>query len=303
MTDVDTRTKVLTATLELAAEKPFLSVALGEIATRAGVDLASLRQRYADRIAILSDFVGFIDEQVLAGGTADGTGFGEPARDRLFDILMRRFDALAPYRAGLKGIHSAARRDPLFAATLNRIAVGSHKWTLAAADLEPSGPFAPIRRLARAQAIALVMARVIPVFLEDEAADLPKTMAALDKALESLDRTAKTVTKMEEAVDKLFERLTAKRSADKVEEVAPAAEAPLAEAAKTSSPPVRPTGVFTRDEMARGSAAAGEELASDDAASDNGAASAVIDAPPEATDDVSRPARGSGSRRPRQPKS
>lgn len=298
MTDVDTRTKVLTATLELAAEKPFLSVALGEIATRAGVDLSALRQRYADRIAILSDFVGFIDEQVLAGGTADGTGFGEPARDRLFDILMRRFDALAPYRAGLKGIHSAARRDPLFAATLNRIAVGSHKWTLAAADLEPTGPFAPIRRLARAQAIALVMARVMPVFLDDEAADLPKTMAALDKALESLDRTAKTVTKMEEAVDKLFERLTAKRSPDKAKETAPAAES-----SPSSSSSARPTGVFTRDEMAKGSAAAGEELASDDAASDNGAASAVIDAPPEASDDVSRPARGSGSRQPRQPKS
>ncbi len=298
MTDVDTRTKVLTATLELAAEKPFLSVALGEIATRAGVDLSALRQRYADRIAILSDFAAFIDEQVLAGGTADGTGFGEPARDRLFDILMRRFDALAPYRAGLKGIHSAARRDPLFAATLNRIAIGSHKWTLAAADLEPTGPFAPIRRLARAQAIALVMARVMPVFLDDEAADLPKTMAALDKALESLDRTARTVTKMEEAVDKLFERLTAKRSSDTAEETVPAAEPSPA-----PSSSARPTGVFTRDEMAKGSAAAGEELASDDAASDNGAASAVIDAPPEASDDVSRPARGSGSRRPRQPKS
>jgi AcrR family transcriptional regulator len=298
MTNVDTRTKVLSATLELAAEKPFLSVALGEIATRAGVDLSTLRQRYADRIAILSDFAASIDEQVLAGGTADGTGFGEPARDRLFDVLMRRFDALAPYRAGLKGIHSAARRDPLFAATLNRIAVGSHKWTLAAADLEPSGPFAPVRRLARAQAIALVMAQVMPVFLDDEAADLPKTMAALDKALESLDRTAKTVTRMEEAVDKLFERLTAKRTSGKAEEAAPATEAPAAQ-----SSPVRPTGVFTRDEMAKGGAAAGDEPASDDTASDNGAASAVIDAPPEDSENVSRPARGSGSRRPRQPKS
>lgn len=298
MTDVDTRTKVLTATLELAAEKSFLSIALGEIAVRAGVDLSTLRQRYADRIAILSDFVAYIDEQVLAGGAADGSGFGEPARDRLFDILMRRFDALAPYRAGLKGIHSAVRRDPLFAATLNRIAVGSHKWTLAAADLEPSGPFAPIRRLARAQAIALVMARVMPVFLEDEAADMPKTMVALDKALESLDRTAKTVTKMEEAVDKLFERLTARRTSAKTEAAAPATDA---SASHPSSAP--PRGVFTRDEMANSGAAAVEERAADDAAADNGAASAVVEAASESADDVSPPARGSGSRRPRQPKS
>jgi len=197
------RTDIIKATLELAAEKPILSVSLGDIAERANVSLADLRTRYQSRIAILEDFSAHIDEQSLAGGVAD---HGEPPRERLLDIMMRRFDALAPYRPGLKGIRTAAMRDPLFAATLNHIAVGSQKWTLAAARLEPHGPFAPARRLARAEALVLVTATVLPTFLKDDDEGLPKTMAALDAALKRLDRVASVVTRMETMVDRLCAR-------------------------------------------------------------------------------------------------
>ncbi len=197
---LEIRAKIITATLDLAAERAFLSVGLNDIAERAGVSLAELRGRYDSRMAILQDFTVFIDEQILTGGAAE---HGEPPRERLLDILMRRFDALVPYRAGLKGIRKAAMRDPLFAATLNHIAVGSQKWTLAAAHLEPTGPFAPVRRLARAEALVLVIASVLPTFLKDEEEGLPRTMAALDSALKRLDRVAAIVTRMESVVDRL----------------------------------------------------------------------------------------------------
>ncbi len=200
MASDDVRITIINATMDLAAVKPILSVSLGEIAERAGVSLADLRARYESRIAILEDFSAYIDEQALTGGAAD---HGEPARERLLDVMMRRFDALAPYRPGLKGIRKAAMRDPLFAATLNHIAVGSQKWTLAAARLEPTGPFAPVRRLARAEALVLVTASVLPTFLSDHEDGLPKTMAALDAALKRLDRVATVVTRMETMVDRI----------------------------------------------------------------------------------------------------
>eukprot|EP01037_Dinobryon_pediforme_P033828 gene33828-39446_t len=112
--------------------------------------------------------------------------------------MMRRFDALVPYRQGLKGLRRSAMRDPLFALTLGRIAAGSQRWTLASAGLEPSGAFAAVRGLARAQALVAVTARVMPVFLDDEEAGLPKTMAALDTALKRLDRMADVVTRIED---------------------------------------------------------------------------------------------------------
>jgi AcrR family transcriptional regulator len=202
MASDELRVRIITAALELAADHPVLSVSLGAIATRAGISLSELRIRYESRLAILEDFAALIDEQMLAGGHAEA---GEPARERLLDVMMRRFDALVPYRAGLKGIRKAAMRDPLFAATLNHIAVGSQKWTLAVAGLEPTGPFAPMRSLARAEALVLVTASVLPVFLEDMGEGLPKTMAALDASLKRLDRVARAVTRVESMVDRMCE--------------------------------------------------------------------------------------------------
>lgn len=297
MAENDMRAKIIEATMALASEKPILSLGFGEIAERAGIGLGDVRMRYPTRIAIIEDFVALIDEAVLAGGEADGTGFGEPARDRLFDILMRRFDALLPYRAGLKGLRKAAMRDPLLAATLNRIVVGSHMWTLAAADLEPTGPFAPMRRLARAQALAMVTGRLLPVFLDETAPDLPKTMAALDKALDRLDRAAKTVTRLEQAVDSLIEKATSRRgrkggphAADAEADATPDAEAGSDVAAAGER--VRQPGVFTRDEMTSGASR-------DEAAADNGAATAIVTDTPE----VSPPTGGTARRPRKQPKS
>ncbi len=44
-----------------------------------------------------------IDEADLAG---------LPPRDRVFELLMRRFEALVPFRPGLRRLARDARRDP-----------------------------------------------------------------------------------------------------------------------------------------------------------------------------------------------
>ncbi len=215
MTQDPTRLSIIEATLTLAAERSIFAVGLAEIAEKAGVTLAELRARYDSRVAILEDFARLIDERLLAGHERDMAG--EPPRERLFDVMMQRFDALVPYRPGLKGLRRAAMRDPLFALTLGRIAAGSQRWTLASAGLEPRGAFAAVRGLARAQALVAVTARVMPVFLDDEEAGLPKTMAALDTALKRLDRMADVVTRIEEVCGRICrkdERRTRAAAAD-----------------------------------------------------------------------------------------
>jgi hypothetical protein len=51
-----------------------------------------------------------IDHVVLAGGDSDMAE--EPARERLFDVLMRRLEALAPFRDAVRSIMRSARRNP-----------------------------------------------------------------------------------------------------------------------------------------------------------------------------------------------
>ncbi|PWR20015.1 TetR family transcriptional regulator [Zavarzinia compransoris] len=182
-TDTDTRTAaVIAAALALAAEQPWSGVGLAAIAARAGLPLVDLYPDLQSKTAILRAFARRIDRLVLAG--EDESLLREPPRDRLFDVLMRRFEALAPWRAGLRSIVAAERRDPLEA--LRRVPdfLASMRWMTAAAGLDGDGIAGFIHRRG-AEAVFLA---VLPVFLADESEDLARTMAALDRQLTRGDR-------------------------------------------------------------------------------------------------------------------
>ncbi len=176
-----------TALLAAAAKTPFSSIDLAEVATAAGVGLADLRRLYDGPLDVLASFTRRIDVGVLAG--VDPSLATEPVRERLFDASMRRFDLLAPHRAGLAGLHRSARRDPLLALTSVRLVVGSQAWVLRAAGLSSGG----LLGRARAAALAVAIGRVVPVFLEETDSGLPKTMAALDEVLKKLEGLAEKV--------------------------------------------------------------------------------------------------------------
>ncbi|MDE2361791.1 MAG: TetR/AcrR family transcriptional regulator [Hyphomicrobiales bacterium] len=171
------RDRVIDALLALAAEERFEDITLRQIAERAGVSLADFRELYASKFAVLAAFGRRIDRVVLEGTTGDLAG--EDVKERLFDVLMRRFDALAPYREGVKGVAEWMRREPMAAAAVNRLAVASMRFMLEAADIETGGRVGALK----AQGLALALARVTRIWLDDEDAGLATTMAELDRAL------------------------------------------------------------------------------------------------------------------------
>ena len=176
------RDKVVEALMALAAERPFDAVTLPMLAERAGVTLAALRENYDGRVTVLADYIRQVDERVLAG--VDPALAEESLRERLFDVLFSRFEAHAPHRQAIRSIVRAARRDPLLALELNRIVTISMGWMLAAAGISSTGG----KGLFRAQGLAIVWARVMRVWLDDEDAGLARTMAALDKRLREAER-------------------------------------------------------------------------------------------------------------------
>ena len=188
------------ALLELLEAKPFQAVAMSDVAARAGVSLADLRRAYEGPFDVLSGFARRIDVAVLEGD--DPAMRGEPIKDRLFEAAMRRFDLLAPHRAGLAGLERSARRDPLLALHLTRLVVGSQAWLLEACGVSTAGPKGAAKALASAGALA----SVVPVFLAEEEPGLAKTMAALDGALDRLGRVAERVGQAERAAAWLVER-------------------------------------------------------------------------------------------------
>ena len=177
------RDKAIDALMALLTEHSFEQIGLAEVAGRAGIKLSQLRAEFDSTLAILAAHIKDIDRVVLSGG-ADMAE--ESVRERLFDMLMRRLEALAPYKDSVHSIMRSARRNPGLALALNAAAVRSQKWMLEAAGIGGSGP----RGALRAQGAALMFARVLSVWVDDDEESLDRTMAALDRGLASAARWA-----------------------------------------------------------------------------------------------------------------
>ena len=189
------RSRIIDALMELAAERDFGNITITDICHRAGVSLSQFRDLFPSKGAVLGALSRKFDKIVL-----DGTGddlLGEPSKERLFDVLMRRFDAMAPYRAGLKEIVGWLKRDPIAAARFNQPLLNSMRFMLEAAGVDSEG----LAGALKLQGFALTWVRLVDVWLEDSEPELSRTMAALDS---ELTRGEKLVSGVEQ-----FERLTA----------------------------------------------------------------------------------------------
>jgi len=176
-TDASDRGKIITALLDLLAEKRFEQIGLAEIAEAAGVSLAQFRGEFASPLAILAAHIKDTDRAVLGEDFSDMAE--EPPRERIFDVLMRRLEILAPHREAVRSLLRSASRNPPLAMAFNGLAVRSQQWMLTAAGIGSAGP----RGMVRAQGLALLFSSVLRAWVHDDDPGLARTMAALDRAL------------------------------------------------------------------------------------------------------------------------
>lgn len=173
----DMARRIVDAAFDLAASRGWEEVTLADIADAAGVGLADTLEVFPTKGHVLAAFIARIDHHVLAGWTAEG--MAESPRERLFDLLMRRFDALQPHREALAAILRGSCRAP--ASLL--IALPRFQRSMAAM-LEAAGVSSEgIRGLVLAQGLAAIHLNAARVWLDDDTADLGRTMAALDRGL------------------------------------------------------------------------------------------------------------------------
>jgi AcrR family transcriptional regulator len=171
------REKIIAALMALLAEKRIEEIGFGAIAERAGVSLVILRGEFGSKLAILAAHMKELDRKVLADAGTDMAE--EPPRERLFDVLMRRIEAMAPYRESIRSLMKSASCNPGLAFALNGLAVRSQTWMLTAAGIDAAGP----RGTIRAQGTAMLFASVLRTWVDDEDEGLARTLAALDRAL------------------------------------------------------------------------------------------------------------------------
>lgn len=175
----------LDAFIKLVAEKGFAGVALREVAEAAGLSFAELYRIYPDKVALVAAFLAKIDAEVLAGTPARSDP-EETARDRLFDVMMRRYDAMRPYREALAAIRHASLRDPMLALAIGPALRRSMAAMLEAASVPSEGLTGALRQ----NGLLAIHTAVSRVYDRDETTDLSKTMAALDSRLKTAERWA-----------------------------------------------------------------------------------------------------------------
>lgn len=173
---------VIDTALDLAAKNGWRVLNLAEIAGEAGLPLSKVYPHFGSTQAILDGFARRIDAQVLAE-ELDEEELAQPARDRVFDVLMRRFDLLQPQRAALANIIYDQMRDP--AAGLCSLAQlrRSMILMLEAAGLSADG----LSGMLRVKGLMAIYLATLRVWLKDDTADLAKTMAALDGYLRRIE--------------------------------------------------------------------------------------------------------------------
>jgi AcrR family transcriptional regulator len=186
---------VIETALRLAAERGWANLALADIAAAANLPLADLYASYPSKAAILAALSRDVDRQVLAGLDISSE---ESTRDRLFDLIMKRFDALSPYRDGLSAVARDVGRDPL--ATLCGLGqlARSMALMLEAAGVSSSG----LTGALRTRGLSAIYLATMRDWFRDDSTDKARTMAALDGRLRRAESWAR----------RLDQRRTAKKA-------------------------------------------------------------------------------------------
>jgi len=186
----DTRGKIVDALMTLAAERRFEDISITDISKAAGVTLADFRDAFPSKGAVLAGFSRRIDRAVLEQDT--GELADESPRERLFDVLMKRLEAMAPYRDGVREAAAWVRRTPAAALAMNQVAMSSMRFMLEAAGVEAEGAAGALKL----QGLTLAWARVLQVWLDDDEPGLSRTMAELDRVLTRGERAAAGVDRL-----------------------------------------------------------------------------------------------------------
>ena len=173
--------RILDAALDLAAETRWRDVTMEQVARESGASLQRVHDLFPTKTAFVSAFMRRTTEAVLADH--DFGDAAEPVRERLLDVLMRRFDALGPRKAAIRSILRDAGNDPMATLCTAPAFLESMAWSLEAAGLGASGPMGALRL----KGLSVIYLSAMRTWLRDDTEDLSPTMAHLDRSLTRAD--------------------------------------------------------------------------------------------------------------------
>lgn len=173
--DSAVRRDLARAALSVAAGSPWREVTLARLAHAAARPISDL---YGASLGEAVDCVEEAFDRAIAE-SAEALDPSQSVRDRLFELIMRRFEAMEPHRAAVLAMEQGLDRDPVLMAAAHQRNVRCARWVLALAGLEADG----MTGQARSQGLGVIIGQARTAWRGDDAGDFAKTMASLDKNL------------------------------------------------------------------------------------------------------------------------
>jgi len=174
--------KLADAALKLLAKTGWRDLALAQVAKAAKIPLPQLQDLRGGKSAL----VGLILNKIGAETAKRYKPESDTARERLFDVALAWFETNAKRKPAIRALHEGLKHDPITLIEQRGAFVSAAGWLMTLAEAD-KGPMLQ----ARALALAAIIARAIPVWLEDDA-ELTATMARLDRDLSRVDSFAKS---------------------------------------------------------------------------------------------------------------
>jgi AcrR family transcriptional regulator len=174
--------RIIDAALARIATDGWRRLSLAAIAGEAGLPILRVYRTFGSKQAIICGFIRRIDEAVLAEPIPAEQD--ERPRDRLFDLMMRRFDALQSYKQNLDVLRRELAGDPVVALCAGAALLRSMRWMLETAEITTSG----VRGAVAVRLTAAAYVSAMRVWQRDDSPDLARTMAALDARLRRIER-------------------------------------------------------------------------------------------------------------------
>jgi AcrR family transcriptional regulator len=174
--------RIIDAALARIASDGWRHLSLAAVADAAGLPILRIYRTFGSKQAILRGLYRRVDEAALAQPPP-----AEPAehpRDRLFDLLMRRFDTLQPYKPALEVLRRELPGDPGTVLCAGIALRHSMRWMLEGADISTGG----LRGALAVELTAVAYLSTMRVWQRDDSPDLARTMAALDARLRRIER-------------------------------------------------------------------------------------------------------------------
>lgn len=179
--DAAAGTDPIDAMMKLVVAEGWRAVTFGRIATACGMSLSELYTQYKSKSDLLVAYSSRVDAAMLTAlGPTPLAVEGNVVKDRLFEAIMARLDAMAPDKAAIRVLMRELPGDP---AALACFLYGGLRrgldWVLASADLDGAGLAGGLRR----NLLGAIYLDTLRVWLQDDSEDFSETMSHLDKRL------------------------------------------------------------------------------------------------------------------------